>query len=208
MKVELYLSNYATKTDLKKTTGVDTSTFAKKTDLGNLKSDVDKLLLIDKLKNVPTNLSNWKSKVDKLDVDKLVPVPVELSKLSDVVKNDFNKKDIYNAKIKNIEDKIPDVTNLAKTSALNAKTNEVKDEILNLATNAALTAVENKIPIVSNLVKKLTITQKLVKLKRKIRIIITINILLLQNLISLQQKVLLEDLKKQIWQAKVILLIS
>ena len=208
MKVELYLSNYATKTDLKKTTGVDTSTFAKKTDLGNLKSDVDKLLLIDKLKNVPTNLSNWKSKVDKLDVDKLVPVPVELSKLSDVVKNDFNKKDIYNAKIKNIEDKIPDVTNLAKTSALNVKTNEVKDEILNLATNAALTAVENKIPIVSNLVKKLTITQKLVKLKRKIRIIITINILLLQNLISLQQKVLLEDLKKQIWQAKVILLIS
>ena len=198
MKVELYLSNYATKTDLKKTTGVDTSTFAKKTDLGNLKSDVDKLLLIDKLKNVPANLSNWKSKVDKLDVDKLVPVPVELSKLSDVVKNDFNKKDIYNAKIKNIEDKIPDVTNLAKTSALNAKTNEAKDEILNLATNAALTAVENKIPIVSNLVKKLTITQKLLKLKRKVRIIITINILLLQNLISLQQKFLLEDLNKQI----------
>ena len=198
MKVELYLSNYATKTDLKKTTGVDTSTFAKKTDLGNLKSDVDKLLLIDKLKNVPANLSNWKSKVDKLDVDKLVLVPVELSKLSDVVKNDFNKKDIYNAKIKNIEDKIPDVTNLAKTSALNAKTNEAKDEILNLATNAALTAVENKIPIVSNLVKKLTVTQKLVKLKRKVRIIITINILLLQNLISLQQKFLLEDLNKQI----------
>ena len=50
--------------------------------------------------------------VDKLDVDKLVPVPVDLSKLSDVVKNDVVKKDVYNAKIKNIEDKKPDITNL------------------------------------------------------------------------------------------------
>ena len=61
--------------------------------------------------NVPTNLSNLKSKVDKLDVDKKVPVPVDLSKLSDVVKNDAAKKDLYNAKIKNIEDKFPDITN-------------------------------------------------------------------------------------------------
>ena len=76
VKVELDLSNYATKADLKNATGVDTSDFAKKTDLANLKSDVDKLD-IDKLKNVPTNLSNLKSKVDKLDVDKLVRVPVD-----------------------------------------------------------------------------------------------------------------------------------
>ena len=54
------------------------------------------------MKNVPTNLSNLKSKEDKLDVDKLVPVPVELSKLSDGVKNDVAKKDVYDAKIKNI----------------------------------------------------------------------------------------------------------
>ena len=54
MKVELGLSNYSTKTDLKKATGVNASTFAKKTDLSNLKSDVDKLD-IDKLKNVTTN---------------------------------------------------------------------------------------------------------------------------------------------------------
>ena len=75
-----------TKTDLKNATGVDTSSFAKKVDLTNLKSGIDKLD-IDKLKNVvPTNLSSLKSKVDKLDVDKLVPVPVDLSKLSDVVK--------------------------------------------------------------------------------------------------------------------------
>ena len=58
-------------------------------------------------KNVPSNLSNLKSKLDKLDVHKLVPIPVDLSKLSDAVKNDIVKKDVYNAKIKNIEDKIP-----------------------------------------------------------------------------------------------------
>ena len=46
-----------------------------------------------------------KSKVDKLDVDKLVPVLVDLSKLSDAVKNDVVKQDVYNATIKNIEDK-------------------------------------------------------------------------------------------------------
>ena len=106
VKVELDLSNYATKTDLKNATVVNTSSFAKKTDLANLKSNVDKLD-IDKLKNVPTHLSNLKSKVDKLDVDKLVPFPVNLSKLSDVAKNDVIKKDAYNAKIKNIEDKMP-----------------------------------------------------------------------------------------------------
>ena len=66
-----------------------------------------------------------KSKVDKLDSDKLVSVPVDLSKLSDVVKNDVVKKDAYNAKIKNIEDNIPDITNVAITTALNAKINKV-----------------------------------------------------------------------------------
>ena len=78
--VELDLSNYPTKTDLKTAAGVDTSKFAKKVDLVNLKSNVDKLDT-DKLKHVPTNLSDLKSKVDKLDVDKLASVPVDLSKL-------------------------------------------------------------------------------------------------------------------------------
>ena len=65
------------------------------------------------MKNVPTNLSNFKSKVDKLAADKLVPAPVNLSKLNNVVKNDVVEKDVYNARIKNIEDNIPDITNLA-----------------------------------------------------------------------------------------------
>ena len=163
------------------------------------------------MKNVPNNISNLKSKVDKLDVDKLVPVPVDLSKLSDAVKNDVVKKDVYNAKIKNIEDKIPDITKLATNTTLNAKINEVKCEIpsitnlatttapkakiyevknkipniTNLAASTALTVIENKIPNASNLVKKPTIIQKILKLKIKLLpIMIMINILLFKNLIS------------------------
>ena len=101
VKVELDLSNYTTKADLKNATGIDTSSFPKKVDLASLKSDLDKVDT-NESKNLPTNLSNLKSKVGKLDVDKLVPVPVELIKLSDVVKNDIIKKDVYHAKIKNI----------------------------------------------------------------------------------------------------------
>ena len=91
VKVELDLSNYAIKTDLKNTTGIDTPSFAEKVDLANLKSNIDKLD-IDKLKNIPTNLSNLKSKIEKLDFDKLVPAPVDLKTLSDVVKTDVVKK--------------------------------------------------------------------------------------------------------------------
>ena len=69
IKVEIYLSNYATKADINNITHVDTSNFALK-----------------------TNLANLKTEVDKLDIDKLVPIPVDLSKLSDVVKNDVVKK--------------------------------------------------------------------------------------------------------------------
>ena len=76
VKIELDLSSYATKADLKNETGVDTSKLAKKVDSANLKSYADKCD-IDKLKNVPTNLRNLKSKIDKLDFDKLVLVPVE-----------------------------------------------------------------------------------------------------------------------------------
>ena len=110
-----------------------------------------------------------KSNVDKSDVDKLVPVIVDLSKLNVLVKIDVIKKDVYNAKIKNIEDKIPDITNLATNSSLNAKINEVKGEIpniTNLATTAALTTNKNKISNIRNLVKKLTATQKSMKLKK------------------------------------------
>ena len=69
IKVKINLSNYATKTDIKNISHVDTSSFALK-----------------------TNLANLKTEVDKIDIDKLVSIPVNLSKLSDVVKNDVVKK--------------------------------------------------------------------------------------------------------------------
>ena len=69
INVKVDLSNYATKTDLKNVTHVDTSSFALK-----------------------TNLASLKTEVDKLDINKLAPVPVDLSKPSDIVKNDVVKK--------------------------------------------------------------------------------------------------------------------
>ena len=76
LKVQLVLSNYATKADWKNKTGVDTLDFSKKTDLANLKSDIDKLD-IKRLKHVPSNLSDLKSKVDKLDIGKSETTPVD-----------------------------------------------------------------------------------------------------------------------------------
>ena len=73
---------------------IDTLSFALKSNLGSLKTEVDKLD-IDKSKSLPNNLSNLKSKVHKLDIDKLAPVAVDLSKLSNVVENDVVKKTEY-----------------------------------------------------------------------------------------------------------------
>ena len=154
ISVKVDLSNYATKADIKNVTNVNTSNFELKTNLANLKTEVDKLN-IDKLKSLPNNLSILKTKLDKLDIDKLVPVPTDLSKLSDVVKNKVVKKTEYNTKIKNIEDKIPDISNLVTKTNLNTKINEVEmPSIAGLATTSALTTVEHKIPSISNLVKK------------------------------------------------------
>ena len=98
-------------------------------------------------------MSNLKSKLDNSDVDKIVPAPVDLSKLCNVVKNDVVKKMYIMLRLKVLKIKYLIATN----SSHNAKLNEVKGEIpsiTNLATTAALTTVENKIPNVSNLVKK------------------------------------------------------
>ena len=156
INVKVDLSNYATKTDIKNISHVDTSSFALKTNLASLKTGVDKLDT-DKLKNLTNSLSNLKNKVNKLNIDKLAPIPVNLSKLSNVVKKELVKKTEYNAELKDIEDKIPDITNLVTKTIFITKMNEVKNEvssISNLATTSALTAVKNKIPSVSNLVKK------------------------------------------------------
>ena len=83
INIKVDLSNYATKTDIKNIAHIDTSSFALK-----------------------SNLASLKTEVDKLDIDKLVPVPVDLSRLSDVVKNDVVKKYIYDklvAKVNSID---------------------------------------------------------------------------------------------------------
>ena len=83
INVKVDLSNYATKADVKNITHIDTSSFALK-----------------------VNLANLKTEVDKLDIDKLVPVPADLSKLSHVVNNDVVKKTEYNYltnKVNNID---------------------------------------------------------------------------------------------------------
>ena len=83
INVKVDLSNYAKKSDIKNISHVDTSSFALK-----------------------TNLANFISKVDKLDIDKLKPVPTDFSKLRNVVKNDVVKKDMYDklvTKVNNID---------------------------------------------------------------------------------------------------------
>ena len=84
-------------------------------------------------KNVPTSSKIWKLK-RLIRCCKLVPVSVDLSKLNNVVKNDVVKKDVYNAKIRNIEDNVPDINSLAANTTLNAKINEVIKEISTLQT--------------------------------------------------------------------------
>ena len=170
INVMVDLSNHATKDDIKNITHVDTSYFALKTNLANLKTEVDKLD-IDKLKSLPNKLSNLNTKVDKLDINKLTPVPEDLSKLSNVVHNEVVKKTEYDTKIKNIEEKIPDISNLATKTNLNTKINEVKNEITSitgLATTSALTAVGNKIPDTSNLVRKTDCNTKITEIEKKL----------------------------------------
>ena len=95
------MPNYAAKSDLISTTGVDTSDFAKKTDSASLKSDVDELD-INKLKNVPSGSDRLKSKVDKLNVDKLKPVPLDLKKIKSCSRKRSCYKIEYNKLVKNV----------------------------------------------------------------------------------------------------------
>ena len=169
INVKVDLSNYATKTDLKNVTHVDTSSFALK-----------------------TNLANLKTEVDKLDIDKLAPVPVDLGRLSDVVKNDVVKKTVYDklvAKVNNIdtstfalktkyntdkleiENEIPNTSDLVKKADYNTRITEIEGKISNvssLATRTALTSVENKIPSVCSLVKKTDYDTKITGIEKKL----------------------------------------
>ena len=124
IKVELDLSNYATKKDINDITHVDVSSFASK-----------------------TNLAALKTEVDKIDTDKLKTVPVNLAKLSNVVKNKVVKKTDYNAKITNIEGQIAGVTkntldNLGDITKLKAV--DTSNFVLKIKLASDVTTLENK----------------------------------------------------------------
>ena len=178
INVKFDLSNYATNTDLKNISHIDISSYALK-----------------------TNLASLKSEVDKIDTDKLKTVPNDLTKLSNLVKNDVVKNTDYNTlktkvdaidvskyvsrtkyekdgsdfedKLTKIDEKIPDISNLATKSSItsllptntfNSKITEIENKIktvdnkipsiTNLATKTELTVVENKIPDANGFVKK------------------------------------------------------
>ena len=159
IKVKIDLSNYATKADIKNISNVDTSSFVLK-----------------------TNLANLKTEVDKLDIDKLKPVPTDLSKLSNVLKNDVVKKT-------EVENKIPDTSNFTTTTALTTIENKILDtnslvkktdyntkiadiegkipDISNLATKTALISIENKIHDASSFVTKSSYDTKIKEIKNK-----------------------------------------
>ena len=135
INVKVDLSNYATEADIKNISHVDTSRFALK-----------------------TNLATIKIEVDQLDNDKLVPVTINLSKLSDVVKNDVVKKDVfdnlvgkvnnfdaskfvsktkYNTDKSELENKIPDTSGLVKNPDYDSNISETGGKISDVTNLAA-----------------------------------------------------------------------
>ena len=188
INVELDLSSYATKIDLKNVTLLSVSSFAPK-----------------------ANLASLKTEVDKIDIAKLVPVPNDLGKLSNVANNDVVKKTVYDklvAKVDNIdttgfvlktkcdtekldlkkkisdtEKKIPNTNSLVKNTDYNSKITEIEGKIPDVSSldkkrnyNSKITEIESKIPKVSNLVKKQIMMQKLLILKVNISLqLITVN---------------------------------
>ena len=128
VKVELDLTNYATKTDLKIFTHVDVSSFACKTNLAALKTEVDKIV-----------------------VDKLKATPIDLDRLINLVKNDVAKKTDYNTKVPSIEAQIAGLTknkvdNLADTTKLKAI--DANSFVLKTKLASDVTTLENKIDTV------------------------------------------------------------
>ena len=127
INVKVDLSNYATEADIKNILHVDTSSFALK-----------------------TNLASLKTRVGKLDIDKLVPVPVDLGKLSDVVKNDVVKKTVCDKSVAKV--------NSIDTRAFVLKTKRDMDKL----------ELENKIPDTNGLVKKTDYKTKIAEIEGKI----------------------------------------
>ena len=129
INVKVDLSNYAIKTDLKNVSHVDVISFALK-----------------------SNLASLKTEVDKSDNDKLVPVPVDLTKLSDVVKNDVVKKTEYNKLVRKVYN--IDTTNFVKKTKDDKDGSDFEDKI---------NKVDKKYPMLVVWLKKQVSMLKLVK---------------------------------------------
>ena len=148
VKVELDLTNYATKTNFKNIAHVDVSSFASK-----------------------TNLAALKTEVDKIDADKLNKVPVDLTKLTNAVENDLVKKTDYNTKVTTIETQIPGLTkNTVDNLADITKLKEIDINSFVLKTKLAsdvtilgnkINTVDKKIPDISGLATKTSLTSYL-----------------------------------------------
>ena len=123
------LSNYATKADLKNVSNFDVSSFALK-----------------------SNLASLKTEVDQIDADKLKTAPVDLAKLSNVVKNDVVKKIEYNKLLTKVDN--TDTTNFIKETKYEKDESDFEDK-----TNK----IDRQIPHISNLVKKQILIPKLLK---------------------------------------------
>ena len=148
VKVELDLTNYATKTDLKNITHIDVSSFASK-----------------------TNLAALKTEVDKIDVDKLKTAPVDLAELTNAVENDLVKKTDYNAKVTNVERQIAGITkntldnlgDITKLKAIDTSSFVLKTKLttdVNTLENK-IDTVDKKIPDISGLATKTSLTSYL-----------------------------------------------
>ena len=148
IKVELDLTNYATKTDLNNITHVDTSSFASK-----------------------TNLAALKTEVDQIDIDKLKTAPVDLAKLSNLVKNEVVKKTDYNAKVTNIEGQIARITknmldnlgDMTKRKAIDTNSIALKAKLASDVTTLEnkIDTVDKKIPDISELATKTSLNSYL-----------------------------------------------
>ena len=144
IKVELDLTNHATKTDLNNITHVDTSSFASK-----------------------TNLAALKTEVDKIHVDKLKTVPTDLAKLTNAVENYLVKKTVYNTKVTSIEGQIAGLTkntidNLAditKFKAIDTNSFVLKTKLASDVTTLEnkIDTVDKKIPDISGLATKISL---------------------------------------------------
>ena len=132
INVKVDLSNYATKTDLKNVSHIDVSSYALKSNLASLKTEVDKLD-IDKLKPVPNDLAKLsnvvkKDVVKKTEYDKLVAKLNGIDNTNFVLKTKYEKDGSdFEDKINKIDKKIPDVSDLVKKSALIAVENTIPD---------------------------------------------------------------------------------